>query len=46
MGVNICVREIGRYLDEKFIKRNRSGRSIVYISRKFFVKTKERIWRR
>ena len=46
MGVNICIRRIGRYLEGKFVRGNRSKRDIVYISRRFLIRTKKGVWRR
>jgi len=46
VDANIYIKGIGRYLEGKFIRRNRSRRGIVYISRRFLVRTKKRVWRR
>ena len=42
MGVNICIRRIGRCLKGKFVRENRSKRDTVYISKRFLIGTKKR----
>ena len=42
----ICIERISRYMKEKFVKGLRIRRSRIWISRKVFIRIKERIWKR
>ena len=42
----ICIERISRCMKEKIVKGLRIRRSRIWISRKVFIRIKERIWKR